>query len=200
MFEQTSRSGLLETFFDMFVKLHHLLRRRTLLCLVLVDAEAALSSIEVKELLYEHDIYLLAAPGGLGWMILPCDQRAHSVMKRSYYVELSILPPASGALPQQLKFELWRRAFWSVRPEVIRSYFNSAGITSREEETRSVIERLFSEGQRCAVKYLPLHRKQLAAYLIWKRKDGASFKYLTSQLHTLKGGPFHDLICSIVLK
>lgn len=138
---------------------------------MLVDAERALSSIEVKELLYENNISLLAADGGLGWMILPCDQRTHSVMKRNFYRELSILPPASGTLSQRRKFMLWRSAFWSVNSAVIRRFFDAAGITSREESTLAVVERLFSEGQRCATKFVGLHRKQVAAYLCGRKDE-----------------------------
>lgn len=143
--------------------------------------------------LFDHNVLLLVAPKGLGWMLLPCDQRAHSVIKRVYYKYLSQLSPVQGTLSQLHKFRMWRKAFWSLRPKLIRHMFKATGICSIQP-SREVALHLLSEGHRMSSKFLALHQRQLRSYLNWRLQHGGHLELLQEQAHTFEGGPFWDVI------
>lgn len=165
--------------------------------LVLVDSDFALCAIDVLDILYQQDVYLHVAPRGLGWMCLPCDQRVHSVMKRSYYRMLATSGPSLHSPTEHEKFLRWRKAFWSVRPHIIQSMFKATGVCSNINPD-TIVHHLFSEGHRLARSFLPLHQHQLRAYLRWRKENGLGFGYLKQQLHTFKGGPFFDVVMEFV--
>jgi len=156
-----------------------------------VDAESGLRSVEVQTFLSQYHIVLISAPDGLGFMSLPTDQRAHSVIKRYFYRLL--MARARGdhkKLTPIEKFQLWREAFWSLSEATVRYYFRRTGLTAAEP-VADVVDRLFSEGQRISESFFPFHSKQLLAYLEWRvqcRKPPKA-EILRSQ-YILSGGPF----------
>jgi len=161
--------------------------------LVLVDAEAALSAMEVTELLYQHHCFVKPAAKGLGWIFLPTDQRYHSICKRQYYRNLTRRPNPAEKLSPIEKFRLWRDAYWSPEPSVLVRMFQRNGLTSNEN-SRDVAARLLSEGHRMADKFTPLHQLQLRSYLEWRLENGFGTAYLTSKAHMFRGGPFWEVV------
>jgi hypothetical protein len=161
--------------------------------LVLVDAEAALSAVEVTDLLYQHNCLVKPAAKGLGWICLPTDQRYHSIAKRRYYRNLTRRDDVTEKLSPEEKFELWRDAYWSVRPSALVGMFQRNGLIS-SEDSREVAERLLSEGHRMANNFIPLHQLQLRSYLEWRLQNGFGTNYLKSKVHMFRGGPFWEVV------
>jgi hypothetical protein len=160
---------------------------------LLVDAERALDALEVTDLLYKYKIIGLPAPKGLGFIYLPTDAPCHSIVKRSYYLNLTRRPDPSSALLPVEKFQLWRKAFWSLESDVIARMFRRNGLTSTKD-SGDVAARLLSEGHRMAERFIPLHQFQLRAYLDWREVNGFGNAYLASQAHFFRGGPFWEVV------
>jgi hypothetical protein len=152
---------------------------------VLVDAEAALHAFEVKSLCDRHGVTLFVAPKGIGWMLLPADQRAHSSFKREYYKLLALAP--SGPLSEVVKFGLWRRAFWNVSQVTLESYFGNLGLLDSEEPTIFLGRRLFAEGASQLAEHTDEFREQLRAYLRRRRESQLSFSEIVQRRHVLEG-------------
>jgi len=161
--------------------------------IVLVDAETALRAPEVVDLLYKHDCIVMDAAKGLGWIILPTDQRYHSISKRRYYRNLARRPNFATKLSPLEKFELWREAYWSVNPDDLVRMFQRNGLIS-SEDSRQVAARLLSEGHRMGNKFIPLHQLQLRSYLEWRIQNGFGLAFLRSNDHLFRGGPFWEVV------
>ena len=164
---------------------------------MLVDAERALSSLEVTDLLYGHNSVVLKQHEGLGCISLPTDQRFHSIAKRRYYRNLTSRPNPQTEMTPTEKFEHWRSAFWSVSRPTIRSFFATNGLTS-DEDADEVAARMLSEGHRMADKYVPLHQVQLQSYLEWRLDNGLDLKYLKENVHFFRGGPFWEIVTQYI--
>lgn len=160
-----------------------------------MDSEAALSALEIRECLAHGNCLAVVAPKTLGCISLPCDQRFHSVVKRAYYRKLVKLPCVSRkTLDPIAKFELWREAFWSVDPEIIRGMFRSCGLSGSSQSPAVVAQRLLSEGHKFVEKFAPLHALQLEAYLQHRKHYRMGFDDLIAMQHLFLNGPFWDLI------
>lgn len=128
-------------------------------------------------------------------MTLPCDQRAHSVIKRAYYKLLAVNPELP--MDPAEKFRRWREAFWSLRLLTIRGYFKDCGLIGAEP-AESVARRLFAEGTAHKEQHLSKHSGQLRAYLTWRQSNDLGFDELTSDLHFLRGSRYWPVMSEFI--
>lgn len=130
----------------------------------MVDAESALHTEFVIDLLKIHGVDLEVFPASLGKIMNPCDEFFHSALKRNYYKQVH----ANIETARERKYEFIRQAYYSISEETIKNYFTHCGLLG-EEEPRTVMERLLhsSNINNLSSEKQELHCQQIEAFESW---------------------------------
>jgi hypothetical protein len=134
----------------------------SLLYLVLVDSESALSTQNVVDLLENWGVKVAVFPPGLGKLMNPCDAYFHSLVKRYYYR----LVHQNIETAKERKYVFIREAYYSVSENSIVSFFTHCGILG-DKNPEEVMNNLLSEGLCPNKKFRELHTQQIEAYEAW---------------------------------
>jgi hypothetical protein len=132
--------------------------------LVIVDAESALHTEFVRDLLGSYGVELEVFPASLGKIMNPCDEYFHSPFKRFYYK----LVHENVETSHERKYEFIRQAYYSIDEETIVEYFFHCGLLGNEEP-RLVVERLIHSSKINYVnpRFQDLHCHQVEAFERW---------------------------------
>ena len=128
---------------------------------MLVDAEAALQTIDVTDKLRKYGVAVIAWPPIVGKLMDPCDSYFHSVEKRKYWKDIAMDPRKRS--PQEMALAI-RESYYSVPGSAVKDFFLRTGIIGNEDQG-DVIENLMKEGLHRSSKYVEIHNTQHDAYL-----------------------------------
>lgn len=137
----------------------------TLIFLVLVDCERALSAEKVIDNLFEENITVLTFPKNLGHLMNPVELFI-SVAKRRYYQLLSEKSRPFD-LPILDRAKLVEEAYFSVSEEAVSNFFYRVGLLGKDNP-KTIMRSLIFDGARPKAKYRDMHDQQINAYLDWK--------------------------------
>lgn len=147
--------------------------------IIISDGEKSFNTPLIQEYLKAHSIYLFVIePSFLHQFMNPCDNHFHSVLKLSYYRELSSQNLQRVSVDQ--KFLLVKKCWDNISQASVFGMFQKCGLVNTGEDKRTIIMNLMYEGISCLGKHNDFHRKSLLSYLKWCRDQG--FDYLASSL------------------
>jgi len=127
-------------------------------------------------------IYRFYFPPQLGHLLDPCDNAFHASIHKRYW---EIIDKKEHVTLLEQIFAI-HRAYFSEKEKSVRKYFEKCGIIG-DLSPREVLAKLFYEGVYPSAKFRLLHKKQLMAFLAWKKKGtieevfGGMFEHLFEQ-------------------
>lgn len=134
--------------------------------ILISDGEKAFNTPLIQELMRDRNIVLFVIePSILHQFMNPCDNNLHSVLKLSYYREISNRDLQH--LPIDQKFIIAKKCWDKISQESVYRMFRKCGLHNTGEDKRSVIMKLMHEGLSCLGKFNGFHRQNLMCFLEW---------------------------------
>ena len=147
--------------------------------ILISDGEKSFNTQLIQEYLKESEIILFVIePSILHQFMNPCDNHFHSVLKLSYYKEISSRNYQQVTADQ--KFLLAKSCWDRISQDSVRQMFRKCGLVNTGEDKRSIVMNLMHEGLSCLGKHNNFHRKCLISYLEWCKENELS--HLASSL------------------
>lgn len=147
--------------------------------ILISDGERSFDTPLIQEYLKNRGIYLFVIePSVLHQFMNPCDNHFHSILKLSYYREISHGNYQHVSVDQ--KFRIAKNCWDKIDQETIVQMFKKCGLISTGEDKRSIVMKLMHEGLSCLGKHNNFHRQSLLSYLEWCKDN--NLRYLSSSL------------------